>query len=643
MDNVALFPLNITIKLRISLFFFIFLCVEIPAQTHSSVALENQVYYILEQAETRGLCGTLPSARPYTRFTILKAINEILESESSQKVTENERIILKNYQDKFAKPDTGLTLKTGSYYGETTIGSSDVKITGDIRVSAYTEFSNNLNANMQDYHWGTENWASLFFNGDIGEKFSYQLLNEFGIMKAPCTYLGTGYVYYKDFDGYTNWTNREKENPEMPVYTEPLTHFPYSYKKRWDGSVFSTNDASYFKSWPNSISYAFALQSEMAASFIDNKLFFRFGRIPHEWGSESGGSSILFNRMARPFIAFEGDFIPNSWFEISSLTGCLEYFNSAGITESAWTFQNAFSVTMFRLNYKNYLFFDAAEAAIWLKRFELGYLSPITSSFFYQNNSGDFDNLAIYLNLKGQVPGVGTLWGSIFIDEAYFLDANNRPTLEIFHLDRTMLSWQVGTTAPLPFFSFSSLKITYSRVRPYCYTHQKVDMPFSTKMMEQAFINNGVCLGYSIPPNSDELLIQIKTMPVKNMTTSFQYQMIRHGADYGSSQVDGSSLLSELDPVGRSSKPELKSYFLQDGAYQWMHIFKINNEWALSSIPLTFFFEGGVILSYFTNIDAEANKTGKPHPYKIIDTAEYPKSTNIIVSLGIKLFPGISP
>ena len=156
--------------------------------------------------------------------------------------------------------------------------------------------------------------------------------------------------------------------------------------------------------------------------------------------------------------------------------------------------------------------------------------------------------------------------------------------------------------------------------------------------METAYANNGVSLGYYLPPNSDEILARFQTMPIKNLVTHLQYQMIRHGADFGSSAVDGSNLLSELDPSGRDKKDVLKRFFLRDGAYQWLHIAKLGAEWTLSKAPLAFYGEAGVVHSFFTNTKQPAN-SGKSHSYRKIDTSEYPKSTGFVVELGIKVFP----
>jgi hypothetical protein len=336
--------------------------------------------------------------------------------------------------------------------------------------------------------------------------------------------------------------------------------------------------------------------------------------------------------MARPFLALEAEFNPVSWFGISSLTGALEYDNTEGIKNSSMTFQNAFSITMLQFKYKEYLFFDIADAVIWPKRFEPGYMLPIINNFLYQNNIGDFDNMAITLNLKAQYPGLGNIWFSFFIDELNLLS-------DLSTLDRQMFAMQGGANVPLPFLSFSSLKLSYTTVSPYCYTHNRNYNPwYGDLRMETPYINNGVRLGYYLPPNSDEILARFQTMPVKSLVTHLQYQLIRHGADFGPNAVDGSNLLSELDPDDRNSNPVLKRFFLHDGAYQWSHIVRIGAEWNLPRIPVALLGEAGVNYSYFTNTAEPAN-SGKAYDYAITDTAEYPKSTGFIVKLGLKVYP----
>jgi len=615
-------------------FLFVFFCASVFAQTHTSIPLENQIYLILEQAQTRGLCSPLSGIRPYTQDVVVAAIKEILYSEKAENLKTVEREILELYLTKFSKPKTGIDWQRGAYYNETSVGKKEVPLSANLGINADIEGSSGFYSSDEKY-FGTEVWIQAYLNGDLGRNVSYYFSVDGGLMIAPRKELGKYWTYYKGFPKEDE-TSSEFANREIPIYSEPLTHFPYTYKKRWDSSVFFFNDLTGYDPWPTNAAGGYNLLSEITASFLENKLIMRLGRLSHEWGATPHGSSLVFNQMARPFMGIEAEFNPVSWFGISSLTGILEYSNTFSIKESAMSFQNAFSITMLQFKYKNYLFFDFADAVVWPKRFELGYISPIINSFFYQNNVGDFDNMAMSFNLKAQYPGLGNVWISFFMDEMNFI-------VDMLTLDRQMFSWQTGLNLPLPILSFSSVKFSYTRVSPYCYTHNRNRNPwYGDSRMETAYVNNGVSLGYYLPPNSDEFLVQFTTMPVKSLSLSLQYQMIRHGADFGPSAVDGSNLLSELDPYDRDINPVLKRFFLHDGAYQWLHIIKLGGEWTLSTnrnaTPFTVFAEIGTVISYFTNTKEDAN-SGKAYDYSIVNTAEYPKSTGFIARLGIKIFP----
>ena len=607
----------------------ILFCAPLYAQNHSSVPLGSQVYYILEQAEIKGLCSPLPGVRPYTQSVVIAAVNEILRSDNAHKLRETERAILEQYRDTFSKPKQGIDWYRGGYYAENAAGKENAPLSMNIGLTADIEGSAGLYPD--DNYFGMETWLGLHLNGDLGSHVSYGFIFEVGLIKAPRNKLGIYNIYYDGFPNEADTTS-EYANKEIVVYSEPLTHFPYTYKKPWDGSVFFFNSLSDYNPWPNAIAGGYSLPAEVTASFLENKLIARVGRISREWGSTSFGSSLAFNQMARPFLGIEAEFNPVSWFGIASITGALEYHNISGIKVSSTPFQNMFSQTMLQFRYKNYLFFDIIDTVVYPKRFEFGYVAPIISNFMYQNNIGDFDNMAMTFNLKAQYPGVGNMWVSFFIDEM-------KLTADLRTLDRQMIAIQGGTNIALPFLAFSSIKLSYTKINPYCYTHNRNYNPwYGSNRMETAYVNNGVSLGYYLPPNSDEILARFQTMPVKNLVTHLQYQMIRHGADFGSGAVDGSNLLSELDPKGRDSKAVLKRFFLHDGAYQWLHIGKLGAEWTLSKAPLAFYGEAGLAHSSFTNTKQPAN-SGKSHSYRKIDTSEYPKSTGFVVELGIKVFP----
>ncbi|GHV84205.1 hypothetical protein AGMMS50212_15450 [Spirochaetia bacterium] len=600
-------------------------------QTHVAVPLEDNIYKIIDLAVQRGLCLPLVNSKPWTRAQILIAINEILSNESSGrgKLSADERQILEAEKEKYGEYKKGFDKKRGAFFLGTNILNTAVKFTVNIGLNVEGVFSQSAFTSEHGYNWGGDFWINAYLNGDVGDHLSYNALASGGVLRAARAILGSYDTYYPGFV-----KDEESKNRVLPTYSEPLAYFPFTYRKKWDSSVFFFDelDASGFQSWPERFAGAYALGSEMTASFLESKLLFRVGRLAREWGAMTQGGSLVLNSNARPFLGFEAQFQPVKWFSFSTMVGELEYFNQFGIKNSAWTSQNAYSITMFELNYKNYLHVDFGDAVVFLKRFEMGYLSLLTNNFFYQNNIGDFDNLMIFFNIKGQIPGIANFWFSFYDDEAQLQGGMHL-------LDRSMIAIQGGASINIPALPFASIKLTYTKIEPYNYTHNRIFVPwYNGPPMELAYLNNGVGIGYYLPPNSDELLFRFETMASRSSRVHFQYQMIRHGADYGNSAVDGGSYLSELDPDERNDRPVLKKFFLQDGAYQWFHILKTGGEYTFNKMPVKVYGEAGIVFSYFTNISGLPNQ-GYASSYSIIDTVEYPQTTSFVVTLGVKIFP----
>jgi len=628
------------------------------AQNHISVPVDHAVYYILDQAETRGLCSPLPAVKPYTRGKILEAINEILDAEPQPNakniepevsgpplepkrfggLTDGERKILENIRDEFSKGKKGLDPWKGKYRFDTE-GKKGVSFSGDIGIAMESLNSAAYDSEQKKKYIGTDTWGTLFVRGDVGEKFSFNIDFSAGMMKAQRVELGDYYPYATEADPSTNGTI--VNDPPVKTYSQPLAFFPYTYKKKWDGFMFNLGgpiEAGNMEGWPNNISIAARMESEMSASAFGDMLLIRFGRIRREWGAMAPGTSLVLNGAARPFTGIEANFTPVPWFSYSSITGVLEFDNLNGISGPAETFQNAYSLQQVELNYKNYFHIDFGSSAVWAKRLEFGYIYPLLDNFFYQNYIGDFDNMAIHINLKGQYPGLGKIWFSYFMDELEIASIGSA-----FDQDRHMFAYQAGAQGIIPFLHFSSITVSYTKIEPYNYTHRRNELPWYDKdrPMELAYVNSGACLGYYLPPNSDEIKIRFDTRPLLKTTSHFQYQLIRHGADYGPHQVDGSSLVSELDNI-RSGKASLRKNFLKDGAYQWTHIIKIGADHTLKKLPLTFFGEAGVVYSYFTDISDEKYATYTPTPEgetpRELAKADYTKFTAFILTLGFRIF-----
>jgi hypothetical protein len=632
---------------------FFLITSSLSAQSHVSVSVDDPVYYVLEMAELRGLCEPLPMVKPYSRSVIVQAINEILGHEASAGLSADERQILEDIKERLGKaPKTGFNWLRGVYHLAPQNKKGETFFSGDIGISFRTLVAGGLFIEDNTTDVGTDTWGTGYTNGDIGSHFSFDFSFSMGFIRAPVKSNGEG-VDDKYHTYYANYNNLSPEwpytsHPQLPYVSqqietssEPMVFFPYTFRKNWDAFVFGSGDTviGYRERWPSKRGMGYSIQSELSGEFFDGAFGIRAGRMRREWGAMAEGSSLVFNSHAQPFLGIEATFRPIYWFSLSTLTGVLEYYNSDGLG-SAWNSQNAFSIGQLELNHKNYFHFDIGTSVVWPKRFELGYIYPLANNFFYQNNIGDFDNLTTYFNVKGQYPGLASIWFSFFVDE---IDVNGLSQLAT--LDRQMFALQGGVKFAIPWLPFSSIKLSYTKIEPYTYTHQRIFTPWydsgntsmssyadyetaarETKALETSYTNNGVGLGYYLPPNSDEILFRFETRPTVRTKAHFQYQMIRHGADHGPNQVDGSSYLSELDPTGRDTKPELKKNFLHDGAYQWMHIGKVGVEHTVDGLPLKGFFETGVVYSYYTNYDA-------------VNEAHYPTATSFIMTIGFHVFP----
>jgi hypothetical protein len=609
----------------------------LSAQSHVSIPVDDPVYYVLEMAELRGLCEPLPVVKPYSRSVVIQAVNEILAHEASSGLKAGERQILEDIKERLGKtPKTGFNWLRGVYHLEPKNKKGENFFSGDIGVNFKTLIAGNVMIEANDNDVGTDTWGTAYTNGDIGSQFSFDFSFSVGFIRAPVTNNGedTDDLYNTYYKGYIN-TEAPYINQMIETGGQPTVFFPYTFRKNWDAFVFGSGETvvGTREKWPSGRGFGYSVQSELGGEIFDNAFTIRAGRMRREWAAMAEGSSLVFNSYAQPFLGIEATFRPVYWLSLSTLTGVLEYYNSAGLG-SAWNSQNAFSIGQLELNTGNYFHFDIGTSVVWPKRFDLGYIYPLANNFFYQNNIGDFDNLAAYFNIKGQYPGLGYIWFSFFADE---IDVSGLSKL--ITLDRQMFALQGGVRFAVPWLAFSSIRISYTKIEPYTYTHHRIFVPWydsgdinnsdkikaASKARETSYTNNGVGLGYYLPPNSDEILVRFETRPTVRTRAHFQYQMIRHGADHGLDQVDGSSYLSELDPAGRDTKPQLKKDFLHDGAYQWMHVGKVGLEHTLDGLPITAFFETGFVYSYYTNY-ASANEL------------QYPTATSIILTMGFQVF-----
>jgi len=492
-------------------------------------------------------------------------------------------------------------------------------ISFNFNLSSYLAGSGAYYFQNQKFHGGFETWISARASGKFGGTVSYFADIGVALINANRELLE------KNVEMMVDDPNPHDTRTKIDIYSYPLGYFPYSYKSPWDGFVFplSSLRASGPTGWPDSTSIGFFVMGGISGSIFNDVLEWRIARIEREAAAVVEGYSLALNKFAQPFIGIDLQLNMFPWLSIYHVTGILEYFSSKGIQTSSQTFQNGFSLTMVSASYKDYVQVDVGSSVIWPKRIELGYLLP-TFHLLYQNNIGDFDNLALFGNLKLQYPGLGFIWFSLFLDEANF-------EKDFFSLDREMYAYQAGLQYQMPFLSSGLLTLSYTKIEPYCYTHQKTNVPWYAQPMEQSYTNHGYGLGYYLPPNSDELKLVLSASAVPQIDYNIQFQMIRHGAEYGDNYVDGSSYQSELNPDGRSSNLKLRKDFLNDGAYQWLFILKGGAGYSLNGIPavekiqMKFMLNAGIVFSSWK------------HGEKTLDNSQYPSRTGIIMDAGFRI------
>lgn len=652
-------------KLKIAAAFLVLfgLAARVFAQTNGTVALTDAVYAVLENAQLRGLCGALPSVKPYTEKRILAAVDEILSGGDTGALSMTEKRILEDFRASRARrPEKDLSQMRLRLERD----AAGVPVSFELSAAVETAFSGGLYTDTDLDQWGFDLIPSLNFAGDLSRFVSYRVTGFLDLTRMPLYECGDyfiGYSWYGDgvsqfIDGEYDTDGSEYDEPSPRTVKKFLntSYLPYGYGKRWDGQMYFLGNMSAegLEGWPQETGLGFGLTAEIHATVLKDIVDISCGRITREWAGMDHGSSLVLNASARPFIGAETQIHLFPFLSYSFLTGILEYPNQdymnensyagdSGRTDDSTFFQNGFSINMIELDFK-YLHLDFGSSVIWPKRFELGYMFPLLNYVIYQNNIGDYDNHALFGDIKLRKPGLGSIWASLYLDEINGL--NNNP----FTSSRAMFAAQFGTKVAIPRLPFATLSLRYTKVEPYCYTHHSINYtPWYSNYVSENYTNNGECLGYYLPPNSDEFFVRFETRPKPNLRTSLQYQFIRHGADYGSQQVPGSSLYSELSPYNRN---DLEKYFLRDGAYEWMHIVSVGAVYSLPNtrIPVQLSGNAGFLYSYYTVIDQDVyDKRGeygnngnsgadKNTQFHYIDSEEYPVRTGVILSLGVKLW-----
>lgn len=561
--------------------FLIFLSLGVFAQQNLSVPLNDNVYFLLENASLRGILPTLPAAKPYTLSFVLDNLNTVLASDKLS-VIERE-VFIKTY-DRLAQNTPQKWYRTGYY---TNKFDENVKLP----ITAGFTWTSEASINCNNPDFSHEHWADVYIKGDITKYFSYNF-NIGGSL--------------------------------MDLSTK--SYAPNTYQKTWDGFQFVLSDFYEYVSISDLPAGGLRMLPELAFSAFDCKVQVKFSRTRHDWGYGSG--NLMLSGTARPFVSLETQLNPVSWFSTNFITGTLEYDSNGNLKDCASTFQNMYSALWGELKFK-YFYFGATGSVVFPKRIELGYMNPFLLAFLYQNQIGDFDNMQLGLFTGITIPKITHIYASIFMDEL------NVQVSNFLNKDRNMYAVQIGAKSPLPFWT-SVFTFQYTKIEPYMYSHPLTGTPWYSQKMDTTYINHGQPLGYFLNPNSDEFKIQLESNPLWYLSATLKYILVRHGTTTGSGKVDGSSFYDPLNYSGNLQDAQAGDLywkdFLHDGVYEWINSISLGGKLDCRKwdIPIT------VGLTY--TFSYTHHTLGTKDSIKNINNAEYQNKAGNYLTLSIKVY-----
>ena len=622
-----------------------------------TVDLNDEIYSILRIAQTKGYCYALSSNKPYSESYILRTLDEILSNldklDSTSYSVKVEKQIIEQQKKRFIHTIDGVDFKNLQISTSNKSEKFPISFFATDYLETFTSGGAYNDNSLNSVGYDIFDYGLLY--GKITNYISYKTKVFMGLTKMPLSQLGSDYVIGQWWD--TNYKVDTTGDLSRTINTyKNYSVFPYSYKKPWLGSIFylSNINANGLEGWPFVNSFAYGMDGEIHSSLFDDKLQLGIGRYSRDFASMDTKSSLVLNEMAQPFFGMDVHLQLTDFISFDEIFGFLEPPNQSYINSNAWYywsdennngkidedekytdhgrtdfffFQNLFVTKSINFDFK-YFHFDFGSSVVFPKRFELGYAFPLIDCVVYQDSLGDFDNLSLFTNIKGILPNKGYLWFSAYLDEL------NKFNTNIFEKTRCMFSYQAGIKSYIPFLPFGNVSFRYSKIEPYCYTHNIVCYnPYSNHPIAESYTNNGYSLGYYMPPNSDEFLFDFNFKPSQYSYLGLYYQLTRHGTDWGSGSVPGSNLYSELT---LGTRENLRKYFLYDGTYEWISTICLYGSYNFYhlNIPIRFNFSLGYVFDWFTAVENNGQKNAT---YYKIDTTEYKNYHGFIGSIGISI------
>lgn len=490
-------------------------CFVVPVfsvENHISVSLDHRVYPVLRNAEIRGIIDTGMNVRPYATSAVLKYLETIADSPLISKAERALAWELYNElsPEMISENTFNSMLKNGSY--STYFDKLNTSAMFGARLNF--QFAQSLSDTSL---YDSRNGGDFYLQGNMGDIASFHM--NIGL----------------SFD-----------------HVEPRIFLKNDYSIPTEGKY----DTFWDHAGEHILYYGIYNTPELAVSLLDGNLRFRWASIERDWGV--GMNNLMLSNSARSFNALELSYNAASWLRYSFITGALGKFSTKGLQPEEYYDEYYFSDDLHDTEYENNytahrvevdlpwnITFGIYESVVYGKRFELGYLNPLSILMYEQNILGDFDNMLAGVDIEWNLPGVMRLYGA-----AATTEMNEINPSRFLIAPRNILGVQAGVDVDIPLLAFSTATIQYTYLAPFFYTHyphkEKVITSYEddgtgtlvphyeTVITKQlSYVNEGENIGYPLRPNSDEILLAIGMQAPKGWDGSLTVKYQRRSGQYG--------------------------------------------------------------------------------------------------------------
>lgn len=563
------------------------------ATQYHSVPLTSEAYRIIEVGENRGIIDVQTEVKPYNLNTVRKLLKEIKESSL---ISENEKESVERVLDEF----------DAAYGKERTEdhSSSDLSVLNYTHLGVGISTEQRVGYNTTDgLIFDSRNSIYPYIMGDILNVVSYDLNFRINFDRIDINAFLPTELKFSTEGFYMDLINRGARLESLP-----------------DGGFYLG-----IETFP-----------EISTSIKDDIATFRIGAVERDWGP--GVNNIALSGSARVIEGFELSLKPASWFSYAVMTGSLGQASLNSVNGIEWPsenmdhktgmYSNNISIHRVELNLKG-MKASIWESVIWRKRFELSYINPLAIYMFSQNALGDYDNCLAGFDASYTVPGIGTFYAALAMDE---LNSFKKP----LSCPRNILAYQAGAVFTIPCGSFTELKIQGTYIPAFFGAHypDKEEL-FADVLYTTAYVNKGQNIGYPVNPDTFEFLVEFDTTLFKDWKINAMIKDQLRSAQY-SYKTTGTDILTYMNYRAYNSDEYYDRAFL---ANIWNNVLdmEINVEKNLKNITFTAGLQGIVNSSRSFTPEVRTNGDGTYNPGKINAWGDWETKFSLVATVGAKI------